>query len=369
MTARYARQIVLPEIGEAGQALLGKARVLVVGAGGLGSPALLYLTAAGVGLASHGGRIGIVDDDQVDASNLQRQIVFRESDQGAAKAEAARQHLSTLNSATQFVTYSDRLNADNILDVLCDYDIIIDGTDNFPTKYLINDAAVKLNKPVVYGSILGFEGQVSVFWAKHGPCYRCIYPLAPTAHVPNCAEAGTLGGIAGVVGSIQAVEACKLALGVAHCQHYGLDPLIGKLLVFDALTWDIRKLDLDKHPNCPSCNILPEQITLADDESAICNAQSLKPISLRDLSDLWETGVPITLIDVREPSEWANGHLDGALHIPLGSLLSEEDALKDINRSGVVVVYCQHGIRSAHAVSFLRSKGLEALNLLVDWSS
>lgn len=370
MSARYARQIVLPEIGEAGQVLLGKARILVVGAGGLGSPALLYLVAAGVGLASHGGRIGIFDDDAVDASNLQRQIVFRELDQGATKAEAARRHLSALNSATQFATYSHRLNAANILDILSDYDIIIDGTDNFATKYLINDAALKLNKPVVYGSILGFEGQVSIFWANHGPCYRCIYPRAPTAHVPNCAEAGTLGGIAGVVGAIQAVEACKLALGLAHCQQHGLDPLIGKLLVFDALTWDIRKLDLDKHPKCPCCMTPPEQITLANEEWAVCETQQpVKPISLRDLSDLWETGVPVTLIDVREHAEWASGHLDGALHIPLGRLLSEEDALVDINRSDVLVVYCQHGIRSAHAVSFLRSKGMEALNLLVDLPS
>lgn len=367
MTARYARQIVLPEIGETGQALLGKARVLVVGAGGLGSPALLYLTAAGVGLAKHGGQIGIIDDDSVDASNLQRQILFRESDQNASKAEAAHQHLSALNSATQLVVYPHRLNAANALEILGDYDIIIDGTDNFGTKYMINDAAVKLGKPVVYGSILGFEGQVSVFWAQHGPCYRCIYPQAPTTHVPNCAEAGTLGGIAGVVGSIQAVEACKLALGLEHCQQYGLEPLIGTLLLFDALTWDIRKLDLDKQPECTVCTSEATEISLSDDEGAACAASAGEPIVLKDLYDLWDSGIPLTLIDVREPNEWATGHLESALHIPLGELLAREEALQKIDRASPVVVYCQHGIRSAHAVSFLRTHGFHAFNLLVDW--
>lgn len=369
MTARYARQVVLPEMGETGQAQLGKARILVVGAGGLSSPALLYLTAAGVGLGSHGGCIGIIDDDCVDSSNLQRQIVFRESDEGSAKTEAAQRHLASLNSETQFVTYSQRLNAANILEILGDYDIIIDGSDNFSTKYLVNDAAVKLNKPLVYGSILGFEGQASVFWVQHGPCYRCIYPEAPTTHIPNCAEAGTLGGIAGVVGSIQAIEACKLALGMDHCRAYGLEPLIGKLLVFDARSWDIHTLDLNKKIDCPICSAASDSIALSDGDISLCRTKDAKPITLQELSDLLDAGVPLTLIDVREASEWANGHLEGASHIPLGTLLTQEDALDSINNSGVVVVYCQHGIRSSHAVSFLRSKGIEALNLLVDWPS
>ena len=367
MSARYARQIVLPEIGEVGQALLGKARVLVVGAGGLGSPVLLYLTAAGVGLDSYGGRIGLIDDDLVDASNLQRQIIFRESDQGLSKAEASLAHLTALNSKTRFVGHANRLNASNIPEILSDYDIVIDGSDNFSTKYLINDAAVKLNKPVVYGSILGFEGQVSVFWAQRGPCYRCIYPKAPITHIPNCAEAGTLGGIAGVVGSIQAIEACKLALGIDHCRTHGLEPLIGKLLIFDALSWDIRKLDLDKNATCPTCTGTAEAITLADTAPPFCSAETTNPISLNDLGELLDSGVPLTLIDVREPSEWAAGHLEGALHIPLGILLTQEEAFGNIDNAGVVVVYCQHGIRSAHAVSFLRAKGVAALNLLVDW--
>ena len=367
MTSRYARQIVLPEIGEAGQALLAKARILVVGAGGLGSPALLYLTAAGVGLTQQGGCIGIIDDDTVDQSNLQRQIVFRESDQASAKAEAAAAHLGALNSETRILTHPTRLTKINVLDILTDYDVIIDGTDNFATKYLINDAAAKLGKPVVYGSILGFEGQVAVFWAAHGPCYRCIYPELTTSHIPNCAEAGTLGGIAGVVGAIQAVEACKLALGIKHCQQYGLEPLLGQMLIFDALTWDVRKLALEKKTKCPVCSSASDDILLTDGPDNICNVTPSKSIALRDLADLWDAGVPLTLIDVREAAEWASGHLEGALHIPLGELLTRSDALDQIDRTKLTVLYCQHGIRSARAVSFLQAHGFEALNLLVDW--
>lgn len=368
MNPRYARQIVLPEIGEAGQAQLNKARILVVGAGGLGSPALLYLTAAGVGLGADGGAIGIIDDDCVDLSNLQRQIIYRESDKNTAKAEAAHKHLSALNSATNIVTYPYRLNASNVLGILQGYDIIIDGSDNFSTKYLLNDAATKLDKPIVYGSILGFEGQVSVFWAKHGPCYRCIYPRAPTTHVPNCAEAGTLGGIAGVVGSIQAVEACKLALGLENCHTLGIEPLIGKILVFDALSWDIRKLDLNRKANCPTCTATPEAITLSDGDAAACDTGNAKPITLEDLGNLQNSGVPLTLIDVRDASEWDTGHLEGALHIPLAALLTREDALEHLDTSALTIIYCQHGIRSAHAATFLRSKGFNVLNLKVDWS-
>ncbi len=367
MTSRYSRQIVLPEIGDFGQLLLGKARVLVVGAGGLGSPALLYLTAAGIGLARHGGCIGIIDDDSVDRSNLQRQIVFRESDQGKLKAETALAHLSALNSETRLIAHPTRLDAANALDILVDYDVIIDGSDNFSTKYLINDVAVKLGKPVVYGSILGFEGQVSVFWAKHGPCYRCIYPEPAASHIPNCAEAGTLGGIASVIGSIQAVEACKLSLGLEHCSKHGLVPLLGQLLIFDAMTWDIRKLAFDRKTACPVCSLTPDDVIITDAESDFCISPSNKPISLRELGDLWESGVPIALIDVREAAEWANGHLDGAVNIPLGRLLSQDDVLDYIESSDLIVVYCQHGVRSARAVSFLQANGFEALNLLVDW--
>lgn len=368
MTARYSRQTVLPEIGPQGQMLLGKARILVVGAGGLGAPALLYLTAAGVGRQEAGGCIGVIDDDTVDYSNLQRQIVFRESDQGSPKTDAAVVHLAALNKETCLIAHHTRLTDENALGILADYDIIIDGSDNFATKYLINDAAVKLGKPVVYGSILGFEGQVSVFWSPYGPCYRCIYPEQLQTHIPNCAEAGTLGGIAGVVGSILAVEACKLALGQEHCQQHGLEPLIGQLLIFDALTWDIRKLSCERHAACPICTYALEEIKLTSSETPSCSAQPMKTISMPDLSELYDSGIPITLIDVRELTEWASGHLDGAQHIPLGKLLSQEQQLDGIDPKNLIVVYCQHGIRSAQAVAYLRSKGYEALKLLVDWT-
>lgn len=367
MSVRYARQIVLPEIGEEGQALLAKARILVVGAGGLGSPALLYLTAAGVGLGSHGGCIGLIDDDRVDASNLQRQILFRESDQATAKVEAASQHLAALNSETHLVSHQARLTAANALEILGAYDVIIDGSDNFSTKYLLNDAAVKLGKPVVYGSILGFEGQVSVFWAQQGPCYRCIYPKQSTSHIPNCAEAGTLGGIAGVIGAMQAVEACKLALGIDHCRKYGLETLVGQLLIFDARTWDIRKLELSRATTCPNCSRPVDDIALSDDAAIAWCADQPKPITLRDLADLWDSGIPLTLIDVREAVELQQGQLEGARHIPLGALLAQAEALDDIDPASLVVVYCQHGMRSARAVAHLRAKGFEARNLLVDW--
>jgi adenylyltransferase/sulfurtransferase len=367
VTSRYARQIVLPEIGEAGQALLAKARILVVGAGGLGSPALLYLAAAGVGLKREGGCIGIIDDDRVDQSNLQRQIIFRESDQESTKVEAAAAHLAELNSETQILTYPTRLSASNVLDILADFDVIIDGTDNFATKYLLNDAAARLGKPVVYGSILGFEGQVSVFWATHGPCYRCIYPEPSSSHIPNCAEAGTLGGIAGVVGAIQAVEACKLALGIEHFQQHGLEPLLGQMLIFDSLNWDVRKLELRKNTNCPICSSSADDIVVTNEPDTACHVTPSKSITLRDLANLCDAGIPLTLIDVREAAEWANGHLEGALHIPLGVLLTRPEVLDDIDRETLTVVYCQHGIRSARAVSFLQARGFEALNLLVDW--
>lgn len=366
MTARYSRQTVLPEIGPQGQMLLGKARILVVGAGGLGAPALLYLTAAGVGRQEDGGCIGVIDDDTVDCSNLQRQIVFRESDQGTSKTDASVAHLAALNNETCLIAHRTRLTANNTLEILAEYDIIIDGSDNFATKYLINDAAVKLGKPVVFGSILGFEGQVSVFWNRYGPCYRCIYPEQVKAHIPNCAEAGTLGGIAGVIGSIQAVEACKLALGQEHCQQHGIEPLIGRLLIFDALSWDIRKLSYKRHAACPICTCASEDIKLTSSETPSCSAQPMKTISLPDLSELYNSGIPMTLIDVRELVEWDSGHLDGAQHIPLGTLINNDQKLDDIDPKNLVVVYCQQGIRSAQAVLYLRSKGYEALNLLLE---
>lgn len=364
---RYARQRVLPEIGDAGQAALAAARILVVGAGGLGSPALLYLTAAGAGLKESGGCLGIIDDDTVDLSNLQRQILFTESDQGLGKANIAAQRLQQLNSTTDLQRFDTRLSADNILEIFAGFDIIVDGSDNFDTKYLINDAAVHLGLPIVYGSILGFEGQAAVFWAKEGPCYRCLYPQPPETHIPNCAEAGTLGGIAGMIGSMQAVEACKLALGLDHCRSHDLEPLIGQLFLADARNWQTRTIAFEKRADCPVCSLPANQVRLPRPQAHVC-ASTPAAMSLNDLQGLFESGIPFVLLDVREPQEWATGHLEGALHIPLGRLLVAPEALDVLNHQEPLVVYCQHGMRSARAVSYLREQGFDAFNLIVDWS-
>ena len=368
MVARYSRQTVLPEIGNDGQLALAHARILVVGAGGLGSPSLLYLAAAGVGLKTANGYLGIIDDDIVDLSNLQRQILFTEADEGKSKVDTAASHLHALNNDCDIRIFNTRLTAENVLEIFNQFDIIVDGSDNFDTKYLVNDAAVKLGLPIVYGSILGFEGQASVFWAQHGPCYRCLYPEPPVTHVPNCAEAGTLGGIAGMVGSIQAVEACKLALGSAHCTAQDLEPLIGRLFLADARNWETRSLNIQKRSDCPVCSISPKDIQMPDTSAPTCTSKTPPDMTLNDLQGLFESGIPFTLLDVREPHEWEAGHLEGALHIPLGRLLGTPETLGELNRSEPVVIYCQHGIRSLNAMRHLREQGFDAFNLLIDWS-
>ena len=362
---RYSRQTVLPEIGPEGQKRLGQARVLVVGAGGLGATALLYLAAAGVGRRDNGGCIGIIDDDSVDVSNLQRQIIYTEADQGHAKARAAAEHLRALNAETDVIAHPERLGTNNVLAILADYDIIIDGSDNFATKYLINDAAVKTGKPVVYGTILGFEGQVSIFSATQGPCYRCLYPEPAQTYIPNCAEAGTMGSIAGVIGSIQALEACKLALGATHCQAHGLEPLIGKLLILDARNWDTRLLVLEKVCDCPVCSQNPADIRLESSDAPSCSAATIQTINLSNLNDLYETGVPLMLIDVREIAEWDAGHLNGAVHVPLGQMLSLDEDSALLEHDSLIVVYCQHGTRSLQAAHHLTRLGFNVLNLKI----
>lgn len=364
MSTRYSRQTVLPEIGPQGQTLLAKARMLVVGAGGLGAPALLYLAAAGVGRTADGGCLGVIDDDIVDTSNLQRQIIYTESDQNQPKVLATANRLRALNHEINVVPHAERLGADNILEVFAGYDIVIDGSDNFSTKYLINDAAVKTGKPVVYGSILGFEGQVAVFSAAHGPCYRCLYPEQARTHIPNCAEAGTIGSIAGVIGSIQALEACKLALGETHCQQHGLEPLTGKLLVLDARSWDTRLLALEKNPDCAVCGQATDHIVLTATAQS-CHLPRIPTITLSDLNDLYETGIPLTLIDVREAAEWHAGHLNGAVHLPLGQLLALDEDADLLEKDALIVVYCQQGIRSQQAAQHLASRGFNTLNLKV----
>jgi adenylyltransferase/sulfurtransferase len=335
--ARYARHLILPEIGEAGQLRLKQGSVLIVGAGGLGSPSSIYLAAAGVG------RIGLVDFDRVDASNLHRQVLYGTSDVGTPKLEAARARLLDLNPDIAVETHDCALTADNALDLLRDYDVILDGTDNFATRYLVNDACVLLGKPNVYGSIFRFDGQASVFFAREGPCYRCLYPEPPPPGlVPSCAEGGVLGVLPGVVGTIQATEAIKLLAGIG-------ETLIGRLLVFDALTMSFRQMRLRKDPQCALCGEHPTITQLIDYEQ-FCNPASAIEVTPAQLAAM----AGVALFDVREPHEFAGGAIDGAALIPLASLPARLD---EIPRDRDVVVYCQMGGRSARALEVLRGAG------------
>lgn len=345
---RYARQTILPEMGQEGQECLKSASVLCIGAGGLGSPALLYLAAAGIG------RIGLVDDDTVDISNLQRQVLFKETDQGTPKVEAAKAALAELNSECQIEAYHERFNTENAENLVNNYDVIIDGTDNFSSKFLINDACVKFGKPLVYGSILGFVAQVSVFWAGHGPCYRCLYPKPPSGHIPNCAEAGVIGAMAGIAGTVQALEAIKMALGFTWCKEKNLEPLLGTLWILDARSMQTKTLKLHKRHQCAVCSANPSNIVL---EQAVesCTAKSdVRNISAEDAAKRMGKAV---FIDVREAHELASGRIPKALHIPLGTLLSNEDSVGDIASDTPVIVYCQHGIRSFSGASHLVALG------------
>lgn len=345
---RYARQTILPEMGQEGQERLKSASVLCIGAGGLGSPALLYLAAAGIG------RIGLVDDDVVDISNLQRQVLFKETDQSAPKVEAAKAALAELNSECQIEAYHERFKPENAEHLVNNYDVIIDGTDNFSSKFLINDACVKFGKPLVYGSILGFVAQVSVFWAGHGPCYRCLYPKPPSGHIPNCAEAGVIGAMAGIAGTVQALEAMKMALGLKWCKEKNLEPLLGTLWILDARSMQTKTLKLHKRNQCAICSCDPNDIVLEQAEASCMAKSDVKNISAEDAAKRIGEAV---FIDVREAHELTSGRIPKALHIPLGTLLSNEDSVGDIASDTQVIVYCQHGIRSFSAASHLVTLG------------
>lgn len=348
MQDRYARQIVLPELGAEGQKRLGAASVLCIGAGGLGSPALMYLAAAGIG------RIGLVDDDTVDISNLQRQVLFKESDQGEPKVEAARRALESLNSTTNIEHHNERFTADNAEKLLRSYDVVIDGADNFSSKFLINDACVKYGKPLVYGSILGFIAQVAVFWAEHGACYRCLYPKPPSGHIPNCAEAGVIGAMAGISGATQALETIKMVLGLDWCKEKNLEPLLGTLWLLDARSMETKRLKIPKRQGCPVCSVHPDTIVLEDAPHICSAAPTVKTITAQEAQEMHGSAV---FIDVRELHELASGKISDALHIPLGILLKDEEAVRDIAPDASVVVYCQHGVRSASAASHLTTLG------------
>jgi molybdopterin/thiamine biosynthesis adenylyltransferase/rhodanese-related sulfurtransferase len=351
---RYSRHLLLPEVGMAGQRKLKAARVLTIGAGGLGSPLSLYLAAAGVGT------IGIVDFDAVDLTNLQRQIVHGTSTLGRPKLESAEARLTDLNPNVRIEKHETRLSAENALEILGAYDIIVDGTDNFPTRYLVNDACVLLGKPNVYGSIFRFEGQASLFYAKEGPCYRCLYSEPPPPGlVPSCAEGGVLGVLPGIIGSIQALETIKWIIGAG-------DSLVGRLVLFDALKLRFRELQLRKDPACPICGDNPSIHELIDYE-AFCGigaepAYEGPEITAEELHrELNQKGGTLVLIDVREPHEWEIAHIDGARLIPLGQL---PERLGELDGHAEIVTHCHHGARSMKALGILKGAGFNKVRSL-----
>jgi len=357
---RYARHLVLPEFGLEGQRRLKAARVLCVGAGGLGSPVALYLAAAGVGT------LGLVDFDLVDASNLQRQILHGTPDVGRPKVESGRDRVLAINPEVAVETHQVRLTSANALDLVSAYDVVVDGADNFPTRYLVNDACVLAGKPNAYGAIFRFEGQASVFAAKDGPCYRCLFPEPPPpGEVPSCAEAGVLGVLPGMIGTIQATETIKLISGIG-------EPLIGRLIIYDALRMSFQELRLRKDPDCPVCGTRPTVRELIDYD-AFCGLapQAQEPpslpgeldfnITVDDLKARMDRGEQPFLLDVREPFEHQIAALPGAVLIPMGELARRQ---QEIDPEDEIVVYCHHGVRSANVTSFLRHHGFpKARNL------
>lgn len=350
---RYSRHLLLPEVGVEGQRKLKAARVLMIGAGGLGSPIALYLAAAGIGT------LGIVEFDAVDLTNLQRQVLHGTSQVGRPKLDSAADRLQDLNPTVRVERHPVRLSSLNALEILGGYGIVIDGSDNFPTRYLVNDACVLLGKPLVYGSIFRFEGQVSVFDATRGPCYRCLYSEPPPPGlVPSCAEGGVLGVLPGIIGSLQALEAIKLILGAG-------DSLVGRLLLFDALKLRFRELQLRKDPDCPLCGPRPSITGLIDYEAFCGIGASATPagveISVAELHATLEAGRPVEILDVREPHEFEIVSLPGSTLIPLGELPSR---LTQLDSRAELVVLCHHGARSLQAVELLRGAGFSHVRSL-----
>jgi adenylyltransferase/sulfurtransferase len=348
---RYARHFALPEVGVGGQERLRSARVLIVGVGGLGSPAALYLAAAGVGT------LGLVDFDVVEESNLQRQVLFAQADVGRPKVDVAGERLRAANRELVVESHSLRLDRHNALDLVRRYDLVIDGSDNLPTRYLVNDACVLTRRPDVYGSIFRFEGQMSVFLGERGPCYRCLFPAPPPPSlVPSCADAGVLGVLPGIIGTLQATEAVKWIVGAG-------EPAIGRLLLFDALAMRFRELRLRKDPACPVCADSPIQRELIDYEGfcggaapAFAGEGPGYEIAPRELETWRAEGRPLVLLDVRAPEEWEFGVIDGALRLPLHELPRR---MGELDPRASTVVYCHVGVRSLHAVQWLRAAGFE----------
>ena len=352
---RYSRHLIIPDVGMAGQKRLNNARVLCVGAGGLGSPTLMYLAAAGVGT------LGIVEFDVVDESNLQRQIIHGQSDVGRSKAESARDSVKEINPYVEVILHEERLDSSNVMRLFSEYDLIVDGTDNFATRYLVNDACVLLGKPYVWGSIYRFDGQASVFWAEHGPCYRCLYPEPPPpGMVPSCAEGGVLGVLCATIGSIQVTEAIKLLTGIG-------DPLLGRLLVYDALEMEFRQVRIRKDPNCAVCGPNATVTELIDYEAfcgvisdAAAEAARDSTISVHELKEMLDARArgerDFVLIDVREPVEWEIAIIEGAEFIPKGEFL-DGSALEKLPQDKQIVLHCKVGGRSAEVLAVLHGAG------------
>jgi sulfur-carrier protein adenylyltransferase/sulfurtransferase len=347
--ARYSRHLIIPDLAMDGQKRLRSASVLLIGAGGLGSPNAMYLAAAGVG------HLGLIDFDVVDASNLQRQVIHGTSDIGRSKLESARDKIAEINPGVRVTLHNTRLSSENARELIRDYDLVVDGSDNFPTRYLVNDACVLEGKPYVWGSIYRFDGQASVFWAEHGPCYRCLYPEPPPpGMVPSCAEGGVLGVLCATVGSIQANEAVKLITGMG-------EPLVGRLIIYDALELSFKDIRVRKDPDCAVCGEHPTVTELIDYED-FCGVVSdeaeraaagatMTPAELKAILD---DGRRIKLVDVREPAEWQINRLPGAELIPLGEL---PDRLSELPQTEPIIVYCKVGGRSAEALALLRQSG------------
>ena len=349
---RYSRHLIIPDVAMAGQQRLMNAKVLCVGAGGLGSPALMYLAAAGVGT------LGIVEFDTVDESNLQRQIIHGQSDIGKSKAISAKEKIAEINPNVNVIVHEVRLDTDNVTEIFSQYDLIVDGTDNFATRYLVNDACVLLKKPYVWGSIYRFDGQASVFWAEYGPCYRCLYPEPPPpGMVPSCAEGGVLGVLCASIGSIQTTEAIKLIAGIG-------EPLIGQLMIYDALEMSYRKIKVRKDPKCPLCGDKPTQTELLPDYEAFCGVLSDaaevavkdSTISVTELKSKIDNKENFLLIDVREPSEYEIVKIPGSVLIPKQGFL-DGSALAGLPQDKPLILHCKSGVRSAECLAILKSAG------------
>jgi molybdopterin/thiamine biosynthesis adenylyltransferase/rhodanese-related sulfurtransferase len=352
---RYSRHLILPEIGIDGQKALCQAKVLVIGAGGLGSPACLYLAAAGVGI------IGIVDFDRVDLTNLQRQLLHTNQSIGEMKVDSAERSLLAINPEVKIQKHPERLTSSNALEIIGGYDIVIDGTDNFPTRYLLNDACVFLKKPMIYGSIYRFEGQTAVFDARRGPCYRCLYPEPPDpSEVPSCAEGGVLGVLPGLIGSIQATECIKLIVGQG-------EPLIGRLLIYNALDMKFREVKFRRSAQCPVCGDAPTIRELTDYEE-FCGvyedeepAHGIPQIEAGELKEKMDRGEDFLLLDVRQPGEVAFARIEGSVNFPLSELRSRLDELNP-HRARPIVVVCRDGKRSQKACEILHERGFADLS-------